>query len=193
MDLDIVQKELLKGNHKESDLVRYLRAEVAIIKHANKDKNVSRDGYAYASMADFVLTHGRPYEVQELPKQYRRMLLGHCYANATELARRHGLIYVEGYALAFFPTLHAWCVEPGSDKVIDPTWEQGTGSAYFGVPFDWKYRDKVWKERSHECTCLLDDWYAHWPLLKEGATGWQLDETLALARFNKKQKKAKKQ
>jgi hypothetical protein len=49
------------------------------------------------------------------------------------LAQDNDLIYVEGFAVGVFPTLHGWCVDDAGN-VIDPTWPDGRGKEYYGVP-----------------------------------------------------------
>ena len=59
-----------------------------------------------------------------------------CFSNAACYAQSYGLLYAEGYADAIIPTHHAWCVDPWSWKVIDPTWYQHDHceeATYFGV------------------------------------------------------------
>jgi hypothetical protein len=116
----------------------------------------------YPGFHAFVLFHGRPCIPQELPRGYRRRQMGQCFENAYRLARRRGLVYVEGFAArhesAFAPIHHAWCVEPGSALVIDPTW--GYGDAYFGVSINLAYRKA-------QGGCVLDNWQAGWPILQE--------------------------
>ena len=62
-----------------------------------------------------------------------------CYSNAFSHASRHGLFYVEGFALSGeLMFQHAWCVDDAG-LVQDPTWPDHAGRAYCGVAFtpDW--------------------------------------------------------
>jgi hypothetical protein len=79
-----------------------------------------------------------------------------------------GSTYVEGYALSVGGLVfaHAWCVDDRA-RVHDPTWPDGAGLAYLGVPFSATYI------RAHEKqfgnACLLHD--AHldgYRVLREG-------------------------
>jgi len=130
--------------------------------HAAAVKDNWRDA-KYPGFHAFVLAHGRAYTAQSLPKKYKRGLSQACFVNAYRLARRHGLSYVEGFATskaaAFVPTLHAWCVEPGGDLVIDTTW-QTIGDVYFGVPINLAYRER-------QGGCVLDYWEAGYPILQQ--------------------------
>jgi hypothetical protein len=85
--------------------------------------------------ARLVLVHGERFPPPErkqgdlpgLPRAGRQS-----FRNAFKLAEAHSLVYCEGYALNLVPTVHAWCWNPKTGQVIDPTW--GTaGEAYFGV------------------------------------------------------------
>lgn len=53
------------------------------------------------------------------------------------------MTYVEGYALTRFGLAceHAWCVDEHG-HVHDPTWQDGDGTAYLGVPFATAYLDR---------------------------------------------------
>jgi hypothetical protein len=117
----------------------------------------------YPGFHAFVLAQGREYTPQVLPKKYRRGRLQACFDNAYRAARRHGLIYIEGFAALgsgpFFPILHAWCVEPGSHLVIDRTWGK-PGEVYYGVPINLEYRKR-------QAGSVLDNWQAGYPILQK--------------------------
>jgi hypothetical protein len=137
-------------------LLADLEAHVAAVQDNWRDAK-------YAGFHAFVLAHGRAYTPQALPKKFRRGRLQACFDNAYRAARRHGLTYVEGFSAlgsgAFFPILHAWCVEPGSHLVIDRTW--GTpGEIYFGVPINLEYR-------KGQAGSVLDNWQAGYPILQK--------------------------
>lgn len=150
--------------------VRQYLEQVAAFKAKSLATN---KGYAYNSMEEFVLKNGQPYENAPLPRKYPRLVPRECYCNSVVIAAMYGLIYVEGYALGVIPVLHAWCVEPGSNKVIDPTWTDDLRKDYFGIPFAWSYIRKHWASAA-ETACLIDNWHDSWPLLKEGNTdGWK--------------------
>ncbi len=134
-----------------------LRAKLANMSWLGHDQECR-----YQGAANFVLVNGREYMPQKLPPRYRVGIPRACFHNAYERARRRGLVYVEGYAVAEgtggHPSLHAWCVEPGSNLVIDVTWGQ-PGVAYLGVPFLLAFR------RSQGGS-VLDNWEARFPLFR---------------------------
>jgi hypothetical protein len=140
-----------------------------------------REGYSirgacpdahYMNKEDFVLRHGRFFEPQSLPARYRRRRGEECFANAFKLARKAGLRYAEGVAIATsntspvpFPIHHAWCVDV-DNRAVDPTWPT-PGFAYFGVVFDLERVADVWSTQNRS---VLDDWANKWPALREPYT-----------------------
>ena len=88
----------------------------------------------------------------------------HCFQNSFMLAIRRKLVYVEGYAVVSgvgLPILHAWCVRPGSDEVIDVT--TTNVEDYFGIPFDTEF---VKRQRANsKSASLIDNWCDDFPLL----------------------------
>jgi hypothetical protein len=123
------------------------------------------EGLCYRSPADFVMKHGKVYTPQRLPGQYDYLAPRACYGNAVIMAERHGLPYVEGYAMTALhdiPMLHAWNVDP-EGRVIDTTWREA-GVAYLGVEFA--------LGRADDCTwngnaTVLSDWRRGFPLFRE--------------------------
>ncbi|MCI0462778.1 MAG: hypothetical protein L0Z62_38005 [Gemmataceae bacterium] len=136
-------------------LIADLEAHVTLVQDSWRDAK-------YPGVHAFVLAHGRAYTPHALPNKYRLRLPKACFDNAYRLARGHRLIYVEGFAAkkeaAFVPILHAWCVEPGSDLVIDTTWSE-VGDVYFGVPINLDYRQR-------QGGSVLDHWQAGYPILQ---------------------------
>ena len=57
-----------------------------------------------------------------------------CYQNAFTAARDNGWSYVEGYATALIPVMHAWCVDE-KGVAVEVTWETA-GDEYMGVVMD---------------------------------------------------------
>lgn len=133
-----------------------------------KGNRRARPGWLFAGSEDFVLSHGRPYQWQPLPKMYQGGQFRCCFRNAFDAAERHGLVYVEGYALSEGEHIHAWCAEPDSDLVIDPTWERG--EAYFGVAFDLGFVARTLKSRG--AYGVLDNWEEGSPVLTLRPEEW---------------------
>ncbi|GAA2264090.1 MULTISPECIES: hypothetical protein [Kitasatospora] len=120
----------------EADLLGYLRAHAELYEHSAP----GAVSWAYRSAYHLLLQHGRFFEPADLPTGIAPMTEKLCYGNASTTARRHpGLVYVEGFAAAglggasVVPLAHAWCAA-ADGTVVDPTWQDGWGQAYFGVP-----------------------------------------------------------
>lgn len=149
---------------------------------------------AYGGPADFVLQHGRPYEIEYIDQD---AIPEQCYFNSIIAALQHpGWSYVEGYAMIPRNTQqtvdrghwwvgpeivpHAWCLTDNAVPV-ELTWPF-PGRAYLGVVFH--------PQRAEEATWdgdanVLDDFHRGWPLLRERWTGereWELGERSLLIR-----------
>lgn len=129
--------------------------------------NVQRpEGFQVDGIEHFILRHGLRYTPHPLPAGYQRGPQKQCFTNSYTLSVNEQLVYVEGYVLLPqipIPIIHAWCVKPGSDKVIDVT--SSDLVEYYGVPFQSRY------VVSQACATryaggLLDAWLYHWPLMK---------------------------
>ncbi len=92
------------------------------------------------------------------------------------MALRHNLTYVEGYAVSgssdsLYAIHHAWCIDDRG-FVLDRTWSGGTD--YLGVPFKLTFlaayllRHPPFRPAALG-KGLINDWPAHWPLLREFA------------------------
>lgn len=116
--------------------------------------------------SDLVLKYGRIYQFQPKPNKFKWRIPKLCYKNSRDLVvRSKNLIYVEGYALNSkvpVPILHAWCVRPNSDIVIDVTTEWF--DEYLGIPFTREYLSFHWKNWSKKCTSLVDNYAGGYPL-----------------------------
>lgn len=130
-------------------------------------KNGQLRGYAYSSVEHWLLLHGRLWTPPSVTVPMRPR---QCFDNAFNMVwntrrrrqRDQRLRYVEGYAMAIIPVLHAWCVN-GLDQVVEPTWTE-PGVAYFGAVFELdavQERRRVGSELS-----MLDDWERRYPLLR---------------------------
>ena len=90
--------------------------------------------YYKGGPADFLLQHGKYFEIGKLPEDIQLGEMKACFYNAATTAIIHGLRYVEGYTAAIIPVHHAWCIDK-DNKVIEVTWKT-PGSAYFGIEFN---------------------------------------------------------
>ena len=126
--------------------------------------------WLYRGIEDFVLQHGRPFSFGPRPKGIRRMAAQQCFDNAFRLARRRGLIYVEGFAVNsfLFPFPHGWCVT-GEGVVVDPTWDDGW--EYFGIPFDMDF--VIATRRAIKTHSMIDNPSRGFPLLRSRSQDWQ--------------------
>jgi hypothetical protein len=115
-----------------------------------------------------LVQHGKTYQTAPLPNRFQAGIPKQCFDNAAKLVlrcrRKPQLVYVEGYVQLNeipIPIHHGWCVEEGSDAVIDVTL-QAPGAYYYGVAFR---RDYVKFHRSmSDNTSLFNDWERRWPL-----------------------------
>jgi hypothetical protein len=90
-------------------------------------------------VAELIARKGSQFLPAVLPATIQRGKARDCYLNATLLAQRHGFDYVEGVAIRkVLPGIafhHAWCALPGSDQVIDNTFEDIAEDVFFGIRF----------------------------------------------------------
>jgi hypothetical protein len=90
--------------------------------------------------AQFILEHGRAFEIDDRTFKGRRMTIKECFSNTTKMVWNDwSLTYVEGYVSALIPFHHAWCMRDDGG-IIDPTLriKGRVGDMphdYFGVPF----------------------------------------------------------
>ncbi|MBN9747765.1 hypothetical protein DMP23_43095 [Amycolatopsis sp. A1MSW2902] len=106
----------------------------------------ARRGWRYPTQFDLLLDEGRwfapPTHGDADPNAAQI-----CYAASTRLARRRGLAYVEGYALAEVGESlqvmeHAWC-STTEGVAVDPAWGAGGGKAYLGIAITEAFRALV--------------------------------------------------
>lgn len=109
--------------------------------------------WRYCSWAELVLAEGRlfdacPAEATWMVPKKHRGTLGTCFESATSYSQHAG-VYVEGWAIApgdvatVMGTEHAWCSQPDSTAVLDPTWSPGMGTVYFGLPVTAQFRASI--------------------------------------------------
>lgn len=98
-------------------------------------------------LEDLVLREGLAFS-ELAAKQPRRRRQGECFKNALELAMsRDDLFYVEGFALAYIPIHHGWCVD-AEGKIYEPTWKP-EARPYYGVVLDKEFAMKRVIENDH--------------------------------------------
>ncbi|WNV82905.1 hypothetical protein [Umezawaea sp. Da 62-37] len=125
--------------------------------------------WAYSCMEQLLLHRGHWYSPAPFPAHRERGDERHCYANATRHSRAYHLIYVEGYALGPHGLLyeHAWCARPDG-TIEDPTWSDGAGLAYVGIPFTASYIAEHEQRRGTAVRLLLDPHLNDWEPLRSG-------------------------
>jgi len=165
----------MKNNKEKHAVTEMLKQFVKLIA-----SNYKKNDRKYNSMYEFVLAEGERFEAanfEDVADQYPGTCRTkkECFRNAHVLATCYNLTYVEGYASSFgLPMEHAWCVIPGSDKVIDPTWDYDPENTYLGIRFNTKYVNKIILKR--EMYGVIDNWEQKWPLLQHGVTNYKVEE-----------------
>lgn len=145
-----MKTDLTVGNNE--GMTGYLRMMHELQSQCNRQK---------VSTYGFIMQHGREWPTTS--KSFPRWgEFKECFKNALEAAMLHDLVYCEGYAFSVIPTLHAWCIDPKTKTVIDPTWEKGT--QYFGVPFRTKYVLEF-TDRHMVYDSIVENYRDKWPLL----------------------------
>lgn len=124
-----------------------------------------RPDLPFLTQKEFLLKYAQFYDYQELPECYEKMTPQQCYHNAAKAAMDDkNLMYVEGIAIIPnipVPIEHAWCVERGSNKVIEITAD--SLRIYYGIPFKTSYVRQNYMEGR---VGLIDHWEKDWPLLR---------------------------
>jgi hypothetical protein len=110
------------------DLHQYLSAVCSFFaRHARPENR------RFLCLEELIVKEGLAFNWTPLPNHIERGEPRQCFMNAALLTReRPDLVYVEGYAVGVIPTLHAWCVDPTTMQVIDPTWDHAI--SYLGIP-----------------------------------------------------------
>ena len=109
---------------------------------------VETSHWTHTSEADFILKNGRSFKFAAVQRGFRMGRPSECATPRHFLRKPDMYMYVEGYAVNRWMTMHAvahaWCI--GLDNlVVDPTWDEG--AEYFGVPFRHDYLRRVLKAR----------------------------------------------
>lgn len=93
--------------------------------------------FAREPLAKFLRVRGERMSGARLPDHVRVGAPRMCTRNAWEAVIRYRYQYWEGYGwipeLGFFPFYHAWCVDPETKRVVDPTWHDAPEAVYLGV------------------------------------------------------------
>jgi hypothetical protein len=145
-----------------SGTVDYLVSMAAMTRQGMRESPRGKT-FLYASVFDFVVRHGRRFELAPWPALKKRGQMRECYTNATKMVFADSdLRYCEGIAYAgTIPVLHAWVLQPDG-KILDPTWPDG--EEYLGCVFRTKYLAKCIARRGFWGS-LLDAWEEGFPLL----------------------------
>jgi hypothetical protein len=102
----------------------------------------AQDAISKLSFASFLLDNGQLYKPAPLEKDITVGEPRECYKNATMLAVEHPgkYVYCEGYAVCDgipIPIEHAWVIDrTRNNVVVDNTWTDYKGVAYFGVEIE---------------------------------------------------------
>ena len=91
--------------------------------------------FGQTAFNSMLLERGRDFTPAPLPANIKRRTIKLCFHNSEWVAKKHGLLYVEGLAISCntlnLPIHHAWnATEDGT--VIDTTWNP-VGTSYFGI------------------------------------------------------------
>jgi hypothetical protein len=147
-------------------VLNFLQLSQAIERAARGRRKAS----SYHGPVDFVLREGRVWTPAWLPRGIRSGQHGQCYKNAFELALRHRLTYVEGYASDLVPVPHAWCCDE-EGRVVDATWDNPEQCIYIGVAFDPEYVKRTVTEQ--KIYGLIDQPETGWPLITGRHVDWR--------------------
>jgi hypothetical protein len=131
----------------------------------------------YCGLEDFVLRHGRRWQLRDLPKGVEAGRIRECFKNASDLALNDdAYVYCEGYATGYIlPVQHAWCLDRNG-AVVDTTWVERSPDSgepeYIGVAVRTDYlREQVLKAATYEGVIDLPNW--RYPILTTPLRRWR--------------------
>ncbi len=122
----------------------------------------------------FLAAHGTLMTWQPLPSTVKLGPMKECFQNALNLSLKEGYAYCEGLAVDNdYAQHHAWCLDPKSGHVIEPTWPQPFENVtpyYFGVALDLEFVKKMAKAGRD---CMLDNGSGRCPLNNYPISDWK--------------------
>jgi hypothetical protein len=134
-------------------------------------RNGGVQDYHYFGVGDFLMQHGVWHEPRPLPPNIRPSAPRQCFSNSFIYGKRHGLRYVEGYAVpdlgaCMLPVHHGWNLDRDG-HLIDSTWDK-QGLAYLGVEFSLgRAENAIWFDDG----CVLDNLRSRFAIFKEPWSG----------------------
>jgi hypothetical protein len=152
----------------KTELLEYLEA-IRTLKITN---HMKPEGFHYYGAEDFLLQHGKWFDVGPIRKDVKVGAQKQCFGNSIMLAGTRDWKYIEGYAVApigkygAFPVHHGWNLDE-TGALVDSTW-MNTGLCYFGVEFSLERADDATWEGD---ACVLEDWQRHFPIFRKPWTG----------------------
>jgi len=173
------------------------RADYETMSPLRRELEMQKAAFGSRPLNDFMLEHGRDYQIGPDTFAGPRATARECYKNATHLAVENpALTYVEGKVSTMGIAIdHAWCVI-ADGIVIDPTLDRAKADdtfarihGYFGVPFRTDYLHKAAFTNGHYG--LLDIMSAPETLPKlielglEAGQQWLLDQKKPVRRKRK--------
>lgn len=145
-------------------LVQSFTDYLSVIARARSNGN--RDPHwVWGSPEELLMSMAHPQVVRTLtlPEGIAKGEVKECFYNAFMLTLSHPhLVYTEGYAMAgFFPVNHAWCTDPETGRIIDPTWvnlDHSGPFVYWGLPFSRAFMQKALDTGEDYPSVFESDW-----------------------------------
>lgn len=126
--------------------------------------------WEYHGQEDLILREGKQYEYAKKPKGVRYGPWKYCFRTSYYLAESNPqrYTYCEGFATSIIPTLHAWCIDRETGKVVDTTWRHDHVSSergYIGIEFPLSVvRGFMFASGQHG---MIDTWSIGWPMMRK--------------------------